>query len=212
MDAFEINIITEIRKYFTKLVNKHGATPQGVGWRDEESQLIRFEQLLKIVKEDNNFTINELGCGYGRLYEYMNSKGYSRFTYRGYDLSTEMILNAKKLHKHKNCHFYAIDNMETLNKADYAVASGIFNVKMGYDNKRWTEYIFSNLDVMNRMSNKGFSFNILTKYSDKHLMKNELYYADPCMIFDYCKKHYSRNVALLHDYNLYEFTMLVKKY
>jgi len=42
-------------------------------------------------------------------------------------------------------------------------------------------------------------------------MREDLYYADPCFIFDYCKRNFSRNVALLHDYELYEFTIIVRK-
>ena len=42
-------------------------------------------------------------------------------------------------------------------------------------------------------------------------MKDHLFYADPCFFFDHCKKHFSKNVALLHDYGMYEFTILVRK-
>jgi hypothetical protein len=42
-------------------------------------------------------------------------------------------------------------------------------------------------------------------------MRDNLYYADPFLLFDYCKKTYSRNVALLRDYGLYEFTLLIRK-
>ena len=56
-----------------------------------------------------------------------------------------------------------------------------------------------------------FSFNILTKYSEKNYMQDHLYYADPLFFFDYCKQNFSKNVSLIHDYNLYEFTILVKK-
>lgn len=41
-------------------------------------------------------------------------------------------------------------------------------------------------------------------------MQDYLYYADPYALFDVCKR-YSNNVALLHDYDLYEFTMLVRE-
>ena len=37
-------------------------------------------------------------------------------------------------------------------------------------------------------------------------MRADLYYADPRAFFDLCKRHYSKQVALLHDYGLYEFT------
>ena len=46
---------------------------------------------------------------------------------------------------------------------------------------------------------------------DADRMQGYLYYADPCALFDRCKRCYSRNVALLHDYDLYEFTILVRK-
>jgi len=64
---------------------------------------------------------------------------------------------------------------------------------------------------MNEYCEKGFSFNCLTSYSDDDKMKDYLYYANPMELFDLCKRKYSRNVALLHDYDLYEFTILVRK-
>ena len=67
------------------------------------------------------------------------------------------------------------------------------------------------LHKMNDISRRGFSFNMLTKYSDPEYMRQHLYYADPCYLFDYCKMHFSRNVALLHDYEVYDFTILVRK-
>jgi len=42
-------------------------------------------------------------------------------------------------------------------------------------------------------------------------MRDYLYYGDPCFYFDLCKRSYSRQVALMHDYGLYEFTLLVRK-
>ena len=42
-------------------------------------------------------------------------------------------------------------------------------------------------------------------------LRLDLYYADPCALFDYCKRSFSRNVALLHDYEIYDFTLLVRK-
>ncbi|KAQ37574.1 hypothetical protein AJ39_03274, partial [Mycobacterium tuberculosis MD14844] len=65
--------------------------------------------------------------------------------------------------------------------------------------------------VQNAASRRGFSFNCLTSYSDASKMRDDLYYADPCALFDLCKRRYSKSVALLHDYGLYEFTILVRK-
>jgi hypothetical protein len=65
---------------------------------------------------------------------------------------------------------------------------------------------------MDDKSDAGFAFNCLTIYSDSDHRKSELYYADPLYLFDYCKKNFSKNVTLLHDYGEYDFTILVKKY
>ena len=51
---------------------------------------------------------------------------------------------------------------------------------------------------------------MLTTYSDAEKMRPDLYYGDPTFFFDHCKRNYSRNVALLHDYELYDFTILVR--
>ena len=42
-------------------------------------------------------------------------------------------------------------------------------------------------------------------------MRNYLDYPEPFVVFDLCKRRWSRHVALLHDYGLYAFTMLVRK-
>jgi hypothetical protein len=116
-----------------------------------------------------------------------------------------------------NRRFDGKENIKLINSsqislpADYYIASGIFSVKLDTDNDTWLRYIVGMLDDMNRYAKRGFSFNCLTKYSDEDRKRQNLYYADPEYIFSHCKNNLSRNVALLHDYDLYEFTILVRK-
>jgi hypothetical protein len=51
---------------------------------------------------------------------------------------------------------------------------------------------------------------VLSLYSDPERRRPDLFYADPLFLFDYCKTRFSKAVALLHDYPLYEFTVLVR--
>jgi len=204
------NIHKNIENYYTNKIKTYGTTPKGVDWNGEEGQLLRFQQLLKIV-DQHPFSIADIGCGYGKLYEYLQSK-FQDFNYYGYDLSQSMIDHAKILYSEsaKN-KFIHILEIEDINNVDYCIASGIFSVKMDHDEAEWLSYILQTIEVMNQKSFKGFSFNCLTKYSDQEYMRNDLYYADPLFLFDYCKRNFSKNVSLLHDYNLYEFTILVRK-
>ena len=204
-----IKILENINHYYTDKIKMHGATPKGVDWNGEDSQFVRFEQLSKIINKDI-FSINDIGCGYGKYFEFLQNR-FSNFNYYGFDLSQEMINNAKSLYSNKGGGFMQVDNLKNIEKADYSVASGIFSVKMEHNESEWLSYILDTLEKMNDKSNNGFSFNMLTKYSDKEYMKDNLYYADPLFIFDYCKRNFSKQVALLHDYGLYEFTILVKK-
>ena len=204
-----IKILENINHYYTDKIKMHGATPKGVDWNGEESQFVRFEQLSKIINKDI-FSINDIGCGYGKYFEYLQNR-FLNFNYYGFDLSQEMIKNAKSLYSNKGGGFMQVDNLKNIEKADYSVASGIFSVKMEHNESEWLSYILATLEEMNEKSIKGFSFNMLTKYSEKEYMRDNLYYADPLFIFDYCKRNFSKQVALLHDYGLYEFTILVKK-
>jgi SAM-dependent methyltransferase len=205
-------LLKDIDHYYSEKLKKFGATPQGVDWKDEASQKTRFGQLLKIIPERKSFSINDLGCGYGSLFEYMMESNYESFRFFGYDLSAEMIAQANSVFSnHSNSRFIQVKNSDEMTVSDYTVASGIFNVKMEYNAEEWLDYFLTTLDSMNARSTKGFSFNALTTYSDKELMKDNLYYADPLFLFDHCKTHYSKYVALVHDYPLYEFTILVKK-
>lgn len=196
-----------ISDYYTQKIIEYGATPEGVDWNSEESQLVRFEQLSKIIRS-NDFSINDVGCGYGKYYEYLEVL-FSQYSYIGYDLSEEMVLNAKELYR--NTKFETISNLDIMRCSDYSVASGIFSVKMQHTEAEWLSYILDTLEKINEKSTKGFAFNMLTKYSDKEYMREDLYYADPLFIFDYCKRNFSKEVTLLHDYGLYEFTILVRK-
>jgi SAM-dependent methyltransferase len=202
-------ILEGVGTYYAGKLNEHGTTPRGVDLNSPEAQHVRFEQLLKVCDLSKEFSINDYGCGYGALIEYMNGMGYV-FQYRGFDISEQMIAEAKRLHmEFHSCEFLADESLLTV--ADYTISSGIFNVKLQFGNEEWLEYILATLDKMNQVSDRGFAFNALTIYSDKEYMRDDLYYADPCHLFDYCKTNFSRNVALLHDYGLYDFTVIVRK-
>ena len=206
------NILQDVNNYYSKKINCYGNTPKGVDWKDEAGQILRFEQIVKIINQKDNFSINDIGCGYGRLYSYLKENNYKNFDYIGYDISEEMIKVSRELYKNdNNSNFIKIENMDEIVSSDYIAASGIFNVKLNHNEQNWQDYILNTLDIMNKKSIKGFSFNILTSYADKEYMKDSLYYADSLFYFDYCKKNFSKNIALLHDYDLYEFTILVRR-
>ncbi len=197
--------------YYKEKFLAHGMVPQGVDWGTALAQNIRFDQLLKLVppRPANSppLSLNDLGCGYGALLDHLHAKGWE-VDYLGIDLVPAMV-EAAQLRQGSRGHFVVGKSCPRL--ADYAVASGLFNVRGNVPKDHWQQFVVSVLDDLHANSRLGFAFNALTGYSDPDRMRPDLYYADPLWLFDWCKRKYARNVALLHDYDLYDFTIIVRK-
>lgn len=201
-------LLAGVARYYTGKLEAHGPTPQGADWNSAESQALRFDQLLRICDGGRPFSINDYGCGYGALVDHMQVRGLS-FRYRGLDISAAMIDKALELHRDlPQCEF--VTDEAGLAAADYTVASGILNVKLEAADEAWQAYLLQTLDRMAALSTNGFAFNALSSYSDPERRRADLYYADPLALFDHCKRRFSRSVAVLHDYALWEFTILVR--
>ena len=195
-------------RYYTDKLLEHGPTPAGVDWNSAESQALRFEQLLKVCCLRETSSLLDFGCGYGALLPYFRAKS-PESSYWGYDVAEAMLKTAVELHV-GDARARFIGSLAAVPEVDYVVASGLFNVKQNIATSEWEAYIAEMLEKIAGLAKKGFAFNVLTSYSDPARMRSDLYYAQPCFWFDLCKTRFSRNVALLHDYGLFEFTILVR--
>ncbi len=200
-------ILEKVGRYYTGRLREHGTTARGVDWNSEESQNLRFTQLARVLPSVS-YSVVDYGCGYGALVTFLEERG-DEFDYQGFDISPAMVARAVEDHGGSGRRF--VKSQTELEPADFALASGVFNVKLDTPGDEWTEYVTHTLAVLDRLGRLGFAFNMLTSYSDADRMRADLYYADPCRFFDLCKRSFSKQVALLHDYGLYEFTMLVRK-
>ena len=119
-----------------------------------------------------------------------------------------MIAAARGLAADGGCTF--VSERDELSPADYTLESGIFNVKQDTPSDEWRAYVLETMHDLAALSRRGFAFNALTTYSDPERRRDDLYYADPLELFDYCKRHIAPRVSLLHATPLYEFSMLVR--
>jgi SAM-dependent methyltransferase len=196
----------KVERYYSSRFVEHGPSARGVDWNGVESQELRFAKLLEIVQRAGRFSINDYGCGYGALVAFLTRSELDA-DYTGFDLAPAMLEHARV--SYPGTRF--VSSEEELTPADYTVASGVFNVRLDIPADVWQEYVLETVALLDRVSRRGFAFNMLTSYSDADRMRDDLFYADPCYFFDHCKRRYARNVALVHDYGLYEFTLLVRK-
>lgn len=205
MDKF----LEETIKYFESELEKHGPSALGVNYNSPEAQSVRFAQIFKLFDLDRPFSVLDYGCGIGNFYEYLTHRAKD-FDYTGFDLSQMMLKAGRAMFAGRgNCHF--TDKMPADNSFDYTVAISILNNKVSKPDEEWSAHVMERLMDFNRLSKKGFAFNALSTYSDIEKRRADLFYSDPLALFDFCKRNFSRNVALLHDYGLWDFTIIVRK-
>lgn len=206
----EINInqaLAEIKNLYEGNLSEHGVSSKAVGWKDRESQLLRFEKLAEVMSPDlGPYTVGDWGCGYAAMYDFLQEKRPGCVKYYGYDISADMLNKARELHPNDGLEL--IESKEVTENADYIFVSGTFNVKFGATDEAWGLNIKETLLKLAEKGARGLAFNLLTTYVD--WKQENLFYADPMEYFDFCKKNLSNHVSLIHDYPLYEWTMLVR--
>jgi len=201
----------QVRGYYERKLQAHGPTPTGVDWNSQASQELRFAQLARLWGDERHASILDFGCGYGALLPWLRARGFDG-PYGGFDLSAAMVAAGQQAAADARLTGWRLTaDRDSLTGADFVVASGIFNVRMDTPDHEWRDYVRATIDELASLAGQGFAFNALTSYSDADRRRPDLYYADPLEWFDYCKRTHSRSVALLHDYPLYEFTMIVRR-
>ena len=196
------------RTYYEQRLRDHGVTPRGVDWNSQESQELRFHQLARLLDGYPNATVLDYGCGFGAMASYLRRRRHLGM-YVGFDVSPDMIGAARHVTASvADCRLTS--DRSSLSPVDFVVSSGVFNVKADAPDEVWRAYIDDSVDDMRTLSTRGFAFNLLTSNSDPERRRPDLYYADPLDVFEHCRTRFSRHVALLHDYGLYEFTILVR--
>ena len=201
--------LKKVEELYTHNLAEHGTSSKAVGWNTEDCQTLRFDKLAYMVDGSAPYSVNDFGCGYGAQLQYLQGLGHEVSAYYGYDLSADMLAKASDVLRNTatDIHLFQHGNVDT--KADYAFVSGTFNVRFESNNEAWETFIQDTLANLFAHSNKGVAFNMLTKYADWE--EPHLYYGDPCFWFDYCKKHFTKHVAILHDYPLWEWTLVMRK-
>jgi SAM-dependent methyltransferase len=192
-----------IRRYAERL-DRLGPGVETLGWRDRGQQHLRFDILVGDAQALQGKRILDVGCGFGDLYDYLESRGV-RAHYTGCDISPNVLQIARE--RHPALTFEERDILEQPfadRVFDHVFMSGMFNHRLA-DNRGFME---RTLAAAFRASRLGAAANMMTDqvdYRDDHL-----YYFSPEAVLAFCRT-LSPRVALRHDYPLYEFTVFVRR-
>lgn len=131
------DILSEVADYYAAKLATHGPTARGVDWNGAESQTQRHQQFLRLLGTDRDASVLDLGCGYGDFLRFVRDHGFTG-TYIGYDVAPDMIEAARRLHGEAPDRLWRVGSTPR-ESADYAIASGILNVKRDISLAEWTD-------------------------------------------------------------------------
>ena len=200
---------SDVASYYASKLAVHGPTPRGVDWNGRASHELRHRQFLRLLDGATDASILDLGCGFGDFLRFLRAQGH-RGPFIGYDVAPEMIGEALRLHGQGADRQWRV-GAKPAESTDFAIASGIFNVKGDEPTETWARHLRDTIDVLAQAGQGGFAFNVLSLSSDPDRRAAHLYYADAIEILSHCLSRYGRSVALLQDYGLYEFTVIVRR-
>jgi len=203
--------IEAIARYYDGRAREFGATPWGVDWTCELTQDLRFMQLMKIAGRHRSYSVNDLGCGYGALLRFLRTRVGQGVDYAGSDVAPTMIELARSLWQDDlSSQFVLSASLPRL--ADYSVASGVFNVQLGFSEMLWKRFVSDTLDELHRASTIGFAVNFVSPpRPDVTEPLQGLYRTRPEPWIAHCRHQFDADVTLIENYGLREFTLLVRK-
>ncbi|EIM24649.1 class I SAM-dependent methyltransferase [Microvirga lotononidis] len=199
----------QVEHYYTQKLRRHGASPLGVDWSCMPTQALRFRKLLTLCDFASPFSLNDLGCGYGALLDYLALyHPQTPVDYLGVDLSPAMVRSAKKRWVGERIRF--LQGVESPRPADYSIASGIFNVMLDQPIPLWEQLIETTLTHLRSTSRKGFAVNFVHLPASGLIMTAGLYCTRPERWSAFCETRLNSRVRIVDDYGMREFTLLVE--
>ncbi len=205
----------QVADYYGQKLRRHGATPAGADWLSAAGQDLRLALLLRVCDLTRPFSLNDLGCGYGALPDYLLSRHAGlHLDYLGIDLSQDMVAcAARRFRRHPATHAIKARFMNGCmapRMADYAVASGIFNVMPAAACGVWTSMIAQTLSGLHATTRHGFAVNFM-RVAPGQPREPGLYRTLPDPWIRYCEEELGARVKVVDGYALNEFTILARR-
>ena len=201
----------QISNIYNKRFDNYNNTPKGVFWNSKLSQDLRLNIILdKIlnIPKNQEFSIADIGCGYGRLYEIIKERNLdNKVQYYGFDINQKLINFCKNNKDFENVEF-AINTCPFI-KTDYVVMSGTYNLTPTYDISLWEDYIIKNLTNNWKFVRKAMIFNCLIK--EKRKIEKKLYYTELTWLQKICEGNFCDPEVIKHNLLKDDITIILKK-
>ena len=203
-----VNMQTTIDYYQNKLA-EHGAGAEGMDWKDELSQHLRFDVICRYIDFSGTPSVLDVGCGSGEFLAYCRSRQL-QISYQGIDICPEMVAACRNRFGEASAVHTASEQLADWRETyDYVIASGTFNAKLAEKDDVWKDYFYNNLTAMFHVCRKATIVNMMTCFVDYRY--DRLYYPTLQEIGDFAVNRLERRFHIDHSYPLYEMTVVFYK-
>jgi SAM-dependent methyltransferase len=151
----------------------------------------------------------DVGCGYGALAAFLADRyPQADVDYLGIDVSPIMIRRARRRFRGDPKRRFRIGR-NCLENADYTIASGIMNIRLGVSVAEWENLIRATLTDMRNKSRKGFAVNFLA--IPPRSAPPEMVYCAPASRWAlFCQEELACATEVREGYGLGEYTLLAR--
>ena len=201
----------QISNIYNKRFDNYNNTPKGVFWNSKLSQDLRLSIILDIILKNpinEQLSIADIGCGYGRLYEIIKERNLDdKVQYYGFDINEKLIDFCKNNKDFENVEFAL--SSSPFKKTDYIVMSGTYNLTPTNNISLWEDYIIKNLTSNWKLVKKAMIFNCLIK--EKRKIEKKLYYTELSWIKKICERNFCDPEVIKHNLLKDDITIILKK-
>ena len=197
----------EIITLYNDRLDNFGNIPSSAGWKDLETQYLRFAGLTDSLEIRSVSRILDLGCGYGALIDYFKTINVKikQEKYCGIDFSKKMI-DAAKIRYPKAKFIYSDFFKTDIENYDFILCSGALNIKINNIN------MYSNLEkfltTFLPRADKALSFNLIHDIVDYRDNNLNYYNLEKVVKILTC---YSRFFHIKNSNKLYETSVTIFK-
>ncbi len=217
--AGRLGQMNRMRKFEKKVADdynfrfdKYGAQPKASLWFSEQRQLLRFELIIKCIKNSpapSFFDLNDIGCGYGGFLKQLQGNfDKNQFCYRGFDLASEPVEYCKRHFAQKGMSFFC-GSIPSIH-ADFNIMSGTFNYAPGLTLGAWKDYLFSSLNSTWSITRHRMIFNLMISEQAK-ITPQSISYIEKEAVINFCQKNLGETSTYFSSKLSKEITFCVQK-
>ena len=190
-------------------------TPEAVLYPNAKDVLHRFQAMISAIDwrrydTDRRLRLLDVGCGPGFLLDYLDQIGLlDRVSYVGTDLNREIVEVAAK--RWPNHTFHVCDIRQQPfgpGEFDVAILCGIFTARFTLGEQAMRRLMMETLTATWPSVDQYLAFNVMSKHVDWE--RDDLFHLPTDDAIGLARNTLgARNVRILHDYGLYEYTCVI---